>query len=179
MKTGSLGVLLASGNVLRCHTMPCLHRQTTGQHAWRTMIILHWLFHPAYPPPHLSCAMLLHDVPEIHTGDTPGDVKADHAGLSSALDELERTFLDEMGIPDIALDPLEEKVLKVCDRADLLLYALDEYEMGNLHMEQVVRRAYSMVSELVNNDASLRIRWPRVVDLIAALEHRYLEAINV
>lgn len=143
------------------------------------MVILHWLFHPAYPPPHVSCAMLLHDVPEIHTGDTPGDVKADHVGLSNALDELERMFLDAMGIPDIALDPLEEKVLKVCDRADLLLYALDEYEMGNLHMEQVVRRAYSMVSELVNNDAGLRIRWPRVVDLIAALEHRYLEAINV
>jgi len=180
MKTDALGVLLASGNVLRCHTMPCLHRQTTGQHTWRTLVILHWLFHPDYPPPHVSCAMLLHDVPEIHTGDTPGDVKADHAGLSNALDELERTFLDEMGIRDIELEPMEQLLIKICDRADLLMYALDEYEMGNLHMEQVVRRAYSMVSALVNRgkDADLRTFYPRVVDLIAALEHRYLEAIN-
>ncbi|MCC6489114.1 MAG: HD domain-containing protein [Candidatus Hydrogenedentes bacterium] len=172
MKTDALGVVLASGNVLRCHTMPCLHRQTIGQHTWRAMIILHWLFHPAYPPPQVSYAMLMHDVPEIHTGDVPGGIKADHAGLSVALDELEQDFLQSMGIPVPMLPPLEERLVKVCDRADLTLYTLDEYEMGNVHMETIARRAYQMTTRLINDSAELRIHWPRVVDLAAALDHR-------
>lgn len=175
MNTDALGVLLASGDVLRFHTMPCLRRQTTGQHMWRTLVILHWLFYPNYPPPHVSCSMMLHDVPEIHTGDTPGDVKADHEGLSNALTELEKAFFESMGIVDMPLTPLENKIIKVCDRADLLFHALDEYEMGNLHMEQIVRRAYQMFSDLV--DDNLSAHWPRVANLAAALNHRYMEAL--
>lgn len=179
MKTDALGVILASGNVLRCHTMPCLQRQTTGQHAWRTVVLLHWLFHPAYPPPHLSYAMLIHDVPEVHTGDTPGDVKADHEGLSAALDELEQSFLTAMGIHAIQLTPLEERVLKICDRADLLLYALDEYDMGNRYMDMVARRAYRMLTDLVECEGGLSAKWPRITALMGALENRYQESINV
>lgn len=147
MKDESLGIVLAAGNVIRCHTVPCLKQQTIGQHTWRAVVLLHWLYDPHYPPPYLTYELLMHDVPEVYTGDTPGHVKAEHAPLKEYLEHMEREFNTKHGLkrPNaLCLTQHEKWVLELCDRADLTLYALDELEMGNRFMTEVAHNAYVM-----------------------------------
>ena len=137
---------MASGNVTRCHTLPTIKPQTVGAHTWRAMVILHWLYAPDYPPAHLTHALLVHDVPELATGDMPGDTKHANAALAAALERSENVFLAQHGIrTDITGD--EQRVLGLCDRADLVMYCLDEAEMGNAVMLDVAEKAYSMAQE--------------------------------
>jgi len=144
----SLGVLLASGNVTRCHTIPTIKPQTVGAHTWRAVVILHWLYAPAYPPAPLTYALTVHDIPELKTGDMPGDTKYANPALAAALERSETEFLLTHGIADdTSLTHTERCVLGLCDRADLVMYALDEVEMGNLNMLHVAEKAYSMAQE--------------------------------
>lgn len=175
MKTESLGVVLAAGDVLRCHTMPCVNRQTVGGHTWRTMVLLHWLFHPHYPPPRVTYALMMHDVPEVHTGDMPGDVKAAHPELADALGIIERRFEVTHGITCELLYPDEVEVLAFCDRADLTLYALGERDMGNSYMAYLAEKAFNMTSHRAENLRAVSPTLPylpRVEELMDMLDHR-------
>lgn len=174
MKTESLGIVLASGNVIRCHTSPCTQRQSVGQHTWRALVLLHWLYDPYYPPANLTYALLMHDVAEIHTGDMPGHVKAQYAPLAEYLDHLEHEFnvkhgLDHPRLAELTRD--EKHTLQLCDRADLTLYALDELEMGNRFMSEVVRNAYQMTSDIAARMSDDPNR-ERIDELMEALHNR-------
>jgi 5'-deoxynucleotidase YfbR-like HD superfamily hydrolase len=143
----SLGVLLASGNVTRCHTLPTIKPQTVGAHTWRTLVILHWLYAPGHPPSGLTHALLVHDMPEILTGDMPGNTKHAHPALKNALDKIEKQFLAEQGIEEPKLNSVSEDILNLCDSADLVMYALDEIDMGNINMVPVAIKARKMMYE--------------------------------
>lgn len=148
MNQQSLGIVLASGNVQRCHTIPTVKPQTVGAHTWRTLVILHWLYAPEYPPPHLTHGLLMHDVPELRTGDMPGDIKHADRVLAAAMDRQEDAFLSEHGIEYEVTIADERRLVSLCDRADLAMYALDEVEMGNRNMLHVARKAFDMTVEI-------------------------------
>ena len=181
MKTESLGVILMAGNVLRCHTLPVLHRQTVGQHTWRALVILHWLYAPALPPAHLTYGLIMHDVPEVYTGDMPGDVKALNPKLANALDEIENKFIEEHGFAHTLLDH-EQHTLSFCDRVDLVMYTVDEFEMGNLHMRHIVSNAFRMAGALAERLSMYTDQdfpfMPRVNTLMEALDVRIKEALS-
>lgn len=143
MNTQSLGVALASGNVLRCHTRPTIKQQTVGAHTWRALVILHWLYAPGYPPPTLTHGLLVHDMAELMTGDMPGDVKHADRVLAAAMERHEEAFLATHGIPN-GLSEQDNDIVSLCDRADLVMYALDEVDMGNRTMIDIARKAYDM-----------------------------------
>ena len=176
MKDESLGIVLASGNVLRCHTVPCLKQQTIGQHTWRAMVLLHWLYDPYYPPAHVTYDLMMHDVPEIHTGDTPGHVKAQHLPLKEYLEQLEHEFSLEHGLKKPNAPPLskqEELIVGLCDRADLVLYALDELEMGNRFMSEIAHNAYVMAHDVARNLSEMKyLTSGREKELMRALRNR-------
>jgi hypothetical protein len=161
MNPQSLGVVLASGNVIRCHTLPTIKQQTVGAHTWRAMVILHWLYAPGYPPPSLTHALLVHDVPEVWTGDMPGDVKHADRVLAAAMERMEDSFFLEHGIPN-GISAGDQMVVALCDRADLVMYALDEVDMGNRTMLQIARKAFEMAQGVrdkvfVNNTIDERV----------------------
>lgn len=152
MKLESLPTLLRSGNVLRCHTLTCLNRPTVGLHTYRTLVILHWLYFPKHPPANVNYAMLVHDMPEISTGDMPGNIKADNVAVAGAFEMLEYAFHNmhnlNLGIHE-QLTEQEAVIIGFCDRADLTLYALSEIELGNrsLQMLAMACKACQMTSD--------------------------------
>lgn len=144
MKSESLIDLLNTSRTIRCHTCPTLKHQTVGHHTYRTLVILHWLYYPAYPPASLTFGLLIHDMPELWTGDIPGDTKANNVDLAMHLDLLEINVYNNLGIHLPKITDEEQAILKVCDRADLYFWGIEEIGMGNKLFIPVMTKARSM-----------------------------------
>lgn len=145
MNTDSLETLLQASNVLRAHTRPALNRQTIGHHTFRVLILLDWVHYPFSMGYNLVRAALYHDVPEYHTGDIPGQIKASNQQLSDALDILEREFLTKHQMEIKDLSSIERYLLNICDRADLCYWSIEEVQMGNGNFVDIYARAKEMV----------------------------------
>jgi len=175
MNENALGVILAAGDVVRCHTMPCLNRPTVGLHTWRTLVLLHWLYAPTQPPTAMTYTLLMHDVPELRTGDLPGDIKADDPRIGDLFEGIEDKIYSDLGIDMPALFDEEKMVVKFCDRADLAMYALEEYDMGNQSPRMLSMLARAIV---FTRDAAAHLMkdgFPhvdRVISLLGMLDDR-------
>lgn len=172
MNEHSLAEILNAGNVLRTHTIQCLDHPTIAHHTWRTLTILHWLYDSALPPAGLTYALLMHDVPEHYTGDTPGNAKQDEPDLAKALDSLEELYFKNHGVKIPYLQYYELLLMGVCDRADLVLYCLDEIEMGNNKVRPMAMKGFNMFKEKYSLFRKSTIELPRVDILNRILTHR-------
>lgn len=106
--------------------------------------MLHWIYNTEFPPSSLTYAMLMHDVPEVYTGDIPGNVKADWPQLAKVLNSMEANFDQQFELVRSPLNETEQQILRLCDSVDLVLYALDEIDMGNKFFEPIANKAYQM-----------------------------------
>lgn len=148
MRIDSLDRLLESGDVLRCHTLKVLNRQTVGLHTWRALVLLHWIYAPKYPPSDAVYAMLFHDAAEVYTGDMPGNAKASSLVISAAMDELEQDFNKHHEL-QVELGYIVGKLITFCDRIDLALYSLEEGKNGNRRMIAVAKKALEMAEPVM------------------------------
>lgn len=168
MKLESLPTLLDAGGVVRCHTLPCLNRPTVGHHTWRTMVILHWLYSPGLPPSNMTYALLIHDMPELWTGDMPGDVKGDYPEVAAMFTRLDEAFEAKHELVTW-VTPSEQCLVSYCDRADLTLYALDEIESGNKRILPLAFKAKEMTQALL-----VKVRNSLLMDDIVLASAEYL-----
>ena len=161
-----------SGAVTRFHTMRTLHRQTVAEHAWGVAAVLLWLHAPHLPSAALLRAALLHDLPEVVTGDVPAPAKWDNAALSAALDMAEQAFHEAHGTADVmsALTLEEHDLLKFADMAELVLYTLAEAALGNRAALVVARRGIAHLGRTGRTFLSLR-----TTELIVSLEEQVNE----
>lgn len=158
---------------MRCHTIPCNRYQSVGLHTWRATTVLHWIYNTEFPPPALTYAMLMHDVPEVYTGDIPGNVKADWPGLSEVLNTMEANFTAQFELVRGPLSETEEQILHLCDSVDLVLYALDEMEMGNKFFEPIALKALEMAQVPYQRLRDLLpVQLERIEQLVEMLEDR-------
>ena len=128
--------LRMAGHVKRWHTWPTLRPQTVAAHSHAAAMLL-WQVYPAATY-EMVMAMLAHDLPEISTGDIPAHVKWASPEITSVLDAMEQSWLDENFL-NFELTPLELSILKFCDSFELMLWSIEELKMGNRYMERVIK----------------------------------------
>ena len=98
--------------------------------------------------PQIIWAALLHDMAEYRVGDVPSPSKREF-GIAAQLDELEQRILRSEGFPMPALNPSEQRLLKLADIAQGALFCVQEMEMGNSKMRIVYDRYLSYAEAMV------------------------------
>ncbi len=135
MNFNTLKLVRAAARVERMHTNPTLHRQTVGEHTFGVL----WLAYLITQPRTLNIALvhriMTHDVPEAITGDVPSPTINANGGIREGLHHLESDIADSFRLPGMgSLTDWEEQVYKFCDRAEFVMFALEEVADGNSKM---------------------------------------------
>lgn len=162
---GRILALRAGGAVRRYHTRRVIIDQTVAAHS-HGVATLAYILDPLCSP-ELLAAALHHDLAEYHTGDTPATAKWDSAELTKILRTLERDYEKKfqlVGEDAEVLTLADMKLLKFCDTAELGLYSLEEYGMGNTYaleflsnIEGIMERQVNVPNELSKNENVTRL----------------------
>ena len=143
MKLDWIDRIRKGGHVTRYHTHRCHHHGSVAEHSWSVAVMAGELWDEIYNdivPPELYRYALLHDIAEFDTGDTPGWIKASQPELKTALDAVERTSNQQLGI-DVP-SPTIRDVVKAADKLDVCFWAYEEIRMGNQNALIVFVRNY-------------------------------------
>ncbi len=142
--------LLEAGDVRRLHTWPHHMPYTVASHSWRMACLLFTLWPDEQPrqqpSPVLVWAVLFHDCAERYVGDVPAPTKWLNASLKAEFERIENSVLMKLGVR-FGLDPLEQNWLRALDLAELYLFALDDYALGNSHMLPLIKRCEKRFEE--------------------------------
>lgn len=130
-----LKLMRAAARVQRCHTTPSIYRQSVGEHTFGLLAILNEIYSGTLEDhARLMIAVLQHDVAETITGDAPAPAKWMYPELEGALRIAEEGVRIDYGL-GMSLTDHEKRVLKFCDFMELSIFAMEEYDMGNRHMQ--------------------------------------------
>lgn len=134
--------LMQSNRVKRFHTVDLLVPETTGHHVANVCTILCWMCYPRYPSINVFRAAVLHDAPELLTGDVPAPAKWANHKLEDQLRVSEERFWDDIEwMPyDYELSDKEKAVVKFADMADLCLKCIYEKQLGNRTIQEILFR---------------------------------------
>jgi 5'-deoxynucleotidase YfbR-like HD superfamily hydrolase len=137
----------AAGEVRRYHTLVTLEAQNVAAHSWgvATLIALNF----PYADTVLYKAALFHDVPEVVTGDMPATFKWAAPKVAADMDEAEQVIHKDWGTCT-RLTRQEKFVLKMCDMAELVLYARREANRGNNPMKDVAERGMLYIRDMLD-----------------------------
>jgi 5'-deoxynucleotidase YfbR-like HD superfamily hydrolase len=152
----------ASGNVLRYHTAPLSRAQNVAQHCYGVAMIVLELKPDASAE--LIRAVLLHDYPELYTGDTPSPSKWRYPELEEALRKAEADLLASVDFPTLTGE--ERQLLKLADMLEGAMWCVEEAERGSPVGAQIARR---FINAAVRRGAT---DFPGAQALIARLEAR-------
>lgn len=136
--------------MVRYHAVPTVGTQTVGLHSWGVAVILLYLTEGNVRVELLQAA-ILHDAPEIHTGDIPFTTKRDNPVIKKALAELEAEAHRTIVLPFPELQPSEEALLKVADTLEGLLWCRKTEFTGPVHARWMssLYRAFDKFSDLL------------------------------
>jgi len=145
--TFDLRLTREANKVLRFHGSPRHQQETIGHHSANVCAILMWLEPDCRKE--LLVFALMHDWPEVYTGDIPYPAKSDSEQLKMATLELEEHFwVERLGLIPPELTEAEMYLLKLADMLDLVLSAQDELHMGNLYMDQMVHAGMNYIADM-------------------------------
>lgn len=128
-----------AGNVKRYHTKCTLRQQTVAEHTFGVLMLVKQV--AEYDSELYNCrfveAVLHHDLPELMTGDIPAPIKRAHPQLGPLLDDIEE------GLAPLCISVMltsdQEALLKWADKMELVLWCLEELEMGNTQVRDMIR----------------------------------------
>lgn len=112
---------LEAGRVARYHAVPTVAPQSVGLHSYGVAVLCIYLC-GGYPSAELLTAALLHDAPEIITGDVPYTTKRSSPMIKQELEHLEEWVYDHDVLPFPKLTPAEAATLKLADTLDGLIW---------------------------------------------------------
>ena len=106
----------------RWHRHPelCETHDPVSSHQGRVALLTLILFPTSHA---VHRAAILHDMGEATVGDVPNPVKERNPDLKQSLDRIEAEELAKLGLPDVSLSPIEQDMLKLCDKLDAILWA--------------------------------------------------------
>lgn len=117
------------------------HRSSISEHSYEVtyyalMVCTEWsknvLFIDHYKSDILE-ACILHDIPEIYTGDIPYPVKARFPEMKGMLSNIENTFMETV-LPEYSkkvYHPIVQFIVKYCDTIAVAREIITEHELGN------------------------------------------------
>lgn len=123
----------ASSAVKRFHVMRTHRTQTVGEHSHGVAVLVMQVLPECSAT--LLKAALVHDFHERSTGDIPTTAKWMYPDIDSAVSRAERHWNKMMGL-DFELSLTEELTLKFCDYMELLLFCIEELELGNRYASE-------------------------------------------
>lgn len=123
-----------AGRVERMHVIPTIQRYTDAEHVYNAMLIgIELCELENINSDRVIRAILIHDIPEVHTGDIPGNIKL-YPDFKKAIAKIESKW-SEKNIPDhyrnMKLDVVEWSIVDISDTLELAYSCLDELSMGN------------------------------------------------
>lgn len=130
-----IAVLYRAGEIKRLHTVYTQHTHTVAEHVYGSQIIamelclLNGL--TASSMMRVVGTLLVHDAPEVWTGDWPAPIKREVPELKSIEAQLERQFYAKHNIELPSIIPIEEAIVKAADTLDLAMVCMREKLMGN------------------------------------------------
>lgn len=139
--------------VIRFHTAPTNRLQTVGEHSFGVCIILMEFYDGEDIPLELIKAALYHDVAEADTGDIPSPALRRFPSLRSSVKIAEESIaFDNAMLTNLTDD--QERQLKLADRLELALFAIEDYNRGNKRAERLLERVlyYIRADELVQQE---------------------------
>lgn len=143
----TIDFIVAGSEVSRYHTVRTIVTETVGHHSHGVAMIC-VLLTGGEPSANLLTAALIHDLAEHQTGDIPSPAKREY-GIGDQVSELEDRLLSSAGIPMPLLSQKEQRLLKLADIAQGMLYCIRETQMGNANMGVVFHRYRSYAESMV------------------------------
>jgi len=127
-------VLRDAGRVKRLHTVPTTEIHTLARHVYGSQVIALFLLerNPSADVGRVLKALLIHDAPEVETGDIPAPTKRRDIAIYDALERMEKQFYEGHKL-NVRLTALEADLVKACDILDLGLAIKEEFIQGNTH----------------------------------------------
>lgn len=137
----------AAGDIKRYHTARMLRTQTVAAHTWGVLLAL--VAAGESEDIMLMHAALMHDMPELETGDVPATAKWRSPELATALENRERVFEEAHGLDELfsELDGQQRALLKWADLYELCCWCLEEAQMGNRYAIVILQRGYNALAK--------------------------------
>jgi len=135
--------LIAGSQVTRWHTRVTLKTQSNAEHQWRVAMIAETI-EPSISKQTLLYA-LTHDCFEHLTGDMPYNVKQNIPALGYQMRFAEEHYSDKMNLPKAFKQ--EENVVKAADRFCAMLFAIEEFHLGNKKMVEISNRVWEGIDK--------------------------------
>jgi 5'-deoxynucleotidase YfbR-like HD superfamily hydrolase len=152
--------LYDAGTVKRFHCHPAGVQQTIAEHVYGSLLVATELVgmnrkRAAEEGLSISLekiygALLIHDAPELETGDIPAPTKRASEQLRCAIAGMEANFYDRLQIKVPDLNRVEEDIVHASDTLDLIFTTLRAREHGNRHpkLERILENAFDYLEEL-------------------------------
>jgi 5'-deoxynucleotidase YfbR-like HD superfamily hydrolase len=125
----------SAADTKRYHTQRTLRDQTVGQHTFNMLMLVQQVAPDTRKE--VLLAVMHHDLPEYFTGDMPAPIKRMHTALKVLMDELEQDLAPLYH--EFDLTPAEWALIKWVDLMELVLFSIEELNMGNKYALSVVK----------------------------------------
>jgi len=158
-----LNFLYLGGDVQRYHTLRTCQQDTVATHSQHVAALV-WLLTNGLASGALLARALLHDMAEQYTGDMPAPFKR-QLHIEDQVDSYEQSVLRWSGLYD-SVPPAsveEQRVLKLADCLDGMLFCLREVQARNLIMEDVFWKFESYIISLTEAETT-RAPHPAIYD---------------
>jgi len=129
-----VGLMRDAADVKRYHTHRVLRQQTIGAHSFNMLLLLDQVAPRARKE--VFQAIMHHDLPELMTGDVPAPIKRLHPELKVMMQEAEEDLTPLYR--ELHLTVGEEQLVKFCDTMELVLWCLEEWQMGNRYVKACI-----------------------------------------
>jgi 5'-deoxynucleotidase YfbR-like HD superfamily hydrolase len=124
-----LGFIIHGGYSKRFHTVDTLRTQDISQHSFGVAWLCE-LLSGMTASKNLIMAALAHDLAEHQVGDVPSPTKRSCDVIYNALEKLEEERIAGVGLLYV-LTPDEQRILKLADILDGMIFCLHERQLGN------------------------------------------------
>lgn len=130
------------------------HNQSVSSHSYFVSLITMDLcrHYKVSPETQLQCLQwaILHDIPEIYTGDIFTTVKIDHPEFREYLKNLEDAYYRKLGYPiEDDFDLVARYIVKMADNLDVVMFCYIEQELGTKgEYEKIKQRAFNTYLQL-------------------------------
>lgn len=138
--------VLESGEVQRFHAVPSVPMQSVAQHAWGVTVMA--TFIKVDPSPNLAMACLVHDAPELYTGDIPFTAKREIPEMADLLAIAENHYEKEFLFSMPRITEAERLVLKMADMIEGLRWAVLNERVPDSGFQVVADRWFWAIDEL-------------------------------
>lgn len=138
-----------AGHVKRMHTIQTIKERLTSEHVYGAMAIaIELCLANRIHPGHILMTLLIHDTPEIKTGDAPAPIKRIPV-VRDAYNKMEEEFYTHWKFEVVELMEIEKTICKAADYIDLAYTCLEERRLGNKTQEisRVLTNALGYVKE--------------------------------